>query len=292
MCIQVKARYRYPSERSEILIVPSFHENHIPYNSHRELASKLEKIGEKEGIIFAKIRDIYPTYEFEDLAKHPAAVIIPYQVSFMSFFELYKMAIPLFVPTPELLTEWHFRSNILYERTWNGVHGHGPRAKSSIPRHTCADKLNVLVEDPNNEVDKESVKKWIRYADFYEMPFITQFNSFNELVYMLKNSIDDQNAAIKRSFSIDFKQISENMTRYSKLEYKRVLEEWGSIIKGTVEKRRCREMKYKIDSVVEKKEDKWDIDYTNIALKRHYDIVLNNSCLGSLGTDVSDKKGC
>ena len=73
------------------------------------------------------------------------------------------------------------------------------------------------------------------------------------------------------------------MTQYSKLEYKRVLEEWGSIIKGTVEKRRCREMKYKIDSVVEKKEDKWDIDYTNIALKRHYDIVLNNSCFGSLG---------
>lgn len=36
------------------------------------------------------------------------------QISFMSLFEFYRMGVPLFVPSPLLLTEWHMR----YERSY------------------------------------------------------------------------------------------------------------------------------------------------------------------------------
>jgi hypothetical protein len=33
----------------------------------------------------ARIRDLYPHFEYTDLVKHPAIVLIPYQVSIMSY---------------------------------------------------------------------------------------------------------------------------------------------------------------------------------------------------------------
>jgi hypothetical protein len=83
-----------------------------------------------KGIQFAKIRDLYSHFEYSDLVAHPAIVLIPYQVrkgpslcklqvaghqgvtwqvSIMSIFEYYRMAIPLFVPSPSLLAKWQLK---------------------------------------------------------------------------------------------------------------------------------------------------------------------------------------
>ena len=43
-------------------------------------------------------------YQYGDLARHPGIVVVPYTKSTMSFFELYRMNIPLFFPSIELLT--------------------------------------------------------------------------------------------------------------------------------------------------------------------------------------------
>ena len=264
------------------MIVPSFKKDHAPYDPHRELASQLQEMGAREGINFAKIRDIYPTYEYEDLAKHPAAVIIPYQVSFMLFFELYRMAIPLFVPSPELLIKWHFNDNILCERTWNGINGRLPKGKSDIPRHVMADELDVLVEDPNNELDRDSILKWIRYSDFYEMPYVTQFNSFDELVRILKNSIGGERLVNEGTLSVDFRKISGKMLEYINVESDRVSREWDLIIKEIKESRKYSNLKQKLregTEIIEKETDSGDI---NDALRKHYGISLNmDSCWGS-----------
>jgi len=58
-------------------------------------------------LTFAHIRDLYPHFQYSDLASHPAIAVLPYQVSFMSLFEFYRMEIPLFVPSLDLLTDWH-----------------------------------------------------------------------------------------------------------------------------------------------------------------------------------------
>jgi len=52
------------------------------------------------------LRQTYPRYNYTDLTAHPGIVYIPYQVSVMSVFEQYRMNIPLFFPSLELLTTW------------------------------------------------------------------------------------------------------------------------------------------------------------------------------------------
>ena len=63
------------------------------------------------------IRDIYPTYEFTDLAGHRGIVLIPYQVSLMSFFEYYRMGIPIIAPSARLLSVWQVNYTVMNERT-------------------------------------------------------------------------------------------------------------------------------------------------------------------------------
>jgi len=64
-------------------------------------------------LTFAHIRDLYPHFQYSDLASHPAIVVLPYQVSFMSLFEFYRMEIPLFVPSLDLLTDWHMTYKVM-----------------------------------------------------------------------------------------------------------------------------------------------------------------------------------
>jgi len=54
------------------------------------------------------LRSKYPHYRYSDLAAHAGIVYIPYQVSVMSLFEQYRMNIPLFFPSLELLTAWQY----------------------------------------------------------------------------------------------------------------------------------------------------------------------------------------
>ena len=55
---------------------------------------------------FKRMHELYPTYRWQEILSHPAMVLIPYQVSTMSFFELYRMNMPLFVPSLRLLCAW------------------------------------------------------------------------------------------------------------------------------------------------------------------------------------------
>ena len=61
------------------------------------------------------------------LATHPAIVVVPYTKSVMSFFELYRMNIPLFAPSLELLVQW--------ERDHSVRRRHVARPAGSAPCH-------------------------------------------------------------------------------------------------------------------------------------------------------------
>ena len=52
------------------------------------------------------------------MLRHPAVVIVPYQVSTISFFEFYRRNVPLFVPSLRLLTQWVLRHNLMWERVY------------------------------------------------------------------------------------------------------------------------------------------------------------------------------
>ena len=54
-------------------------------------------------------------YQFSDLARHPGVVVVPYTKSVMSFFELYRMNVPLFYPSVALLTKWELGAAVMSE---------------------------------------------------------------------------------------------------------------------------------------------------------------------------------
>ena len=104
---------------------------------------------------FKRIRELYQKFEYSDLALHPAIVILPYQVSYMSFFEYYRMCIPMFVPSVTLLVDWHLKYHILNERTWNSVFNKPKNQGSAIGKHVKSH--SKLKTDPNDEINRNSL---------------------------------------------------------------------------------------------------------------------------------------
>jgi len=123
---------------------------------------------------FVSIRQLYSHFEYDDLAAHPAIVLIPYQVSVMSIFEYYRMGIPLFAPSPDLMTKWQQKYKVMSEITWNCVYGRC-QDKSQIPGHPKSPHGD---KDPN---DLNNFRYWIQFADFYQWPHIVLFDDWEDL---------------------------------------------------------------------------------------------------------------
>ena len=160
------------------------------------------------------IRRLYPKFEYSDLARHRAVVVLPYQLSFMSLFEYYRMQLPLLVPTPQLLADWHLHLGVLSERTWDRVFQR-PAARSALPRHpnsTCA-----MQTDPNNDFSAAAVLEWVRLADFYQWPHVLQFGSWQQLFDLLGD------AAL-------LAETSRRMGQFNALERDRITRNWVQIL--------------------------------------------------------------
>jgi len=100
------------------------------------------------------------------------------------------------------------------ERTWDGVSGRRP-SKSSISAH----QSQANVPDPNNEQDKESIRYWIKFADFYEMPHITYYDSVGDLVDKLS-----------KVTSLQLRRISDKMKEYNVVAREQLLGKWRTIL--------------------------------------------------------------
>jgi len=81
-----------------------------------------------------RLRKIYPRYKYTDLTAHSGIVYIPYQVSVMSMFEQYRMNIPLFFPSLELLTIWQHKHMV---------------CTTLCPRKTCCVLLAITLSNLN-----------------------------------------------------------------------------------------------------------------------------------------------
>jgi len=100
------------------------------------------------------------------------------------------------------------------ERTWDGVHGGRPK-KSTIRAH----ESQASVPDPNNERDKNAIRYWIKFADFYQMPHITYFDSLNDLVDKLS-----------RMTPALLQQISAGMKKYNDMKLEELIGKWSKIL--------------------------------------------------------------
>jgi hypothetical protein len=163
-------------------------------------------------IIIKSLRELYQFYSYSDIARHPAIIYLPYQVSTMSMFEQYTMNIPMFFPSIDLLTKWHLKYDVVFERTWDkALTGFGKNHSTILPYDR-----NTTVPDPNNEYDYSSVYYWLKYADFYQWPHIIYFNSIDDLALKLLNT--------------NLTYISEQMAEYNLRKRLELLTQWKIIL--------------------------------------------------------------
>ncbi|CAF1490708.1 unnamed protein product, partial [Rotaria sordida] len=207
LCLYTKTSYNR-SNRKPYLIAP-IHSRCFGSIFMSMLSESSKRL--KIPIYVAHLRDYYKIdYEYYEIAQHPAIIYIPYQVSIMSLFEQYRMNIPLFFPTLDLLTEWHFIYRVVSERTWHGTFG-------NFTNHsTINGVLNKNIPDPNNEFDLSAIKYWLNFSDFYQWPYINYFNSTDQLISKLKTTNLDQ--------------ISQLMKIYNANLKKRLFKKWKNIL--------------------------------------------------------------
>ena len=155
-------------------------------------------------------------YTYESLAKYRAAINVPYQVSVMTIFELYRMNVPMFFPSTELLATWQVNYYIMRDRSFDGsLFGRRPKA-SIIPPHPSQKRI----PDPKNEYDYNSTVYWMHFCDFYQVfPHGIIYESIPHLVYLLE-SIDDGKLW----------EISRKMQRYNVEFKKALLNKWRDIL--------------------------------------------------------------
>jgi len=93
----------YAPYRSGFLLAPVHHSGfeRIFLSEYKRACENVSCSGK-----LMRLREIYRRYKYSDLTAHAGIVSIPYQVSVMSMFEQYRMNIPLFYPSLELLITW------------------------------------------------------------------------------------------------------------------------------------------------------------------------------------------
>ncbi len=155
------------------------------------------------------LREMYPQYLFSDLAAHPGIIYVPYQVSMVSFTEQYRMNIPMFLPSLTLLAQWHLQYQVVRQRTWNLYRSHLGN-QSTIPG------LRPDLPDPNNDLDEESVRFWLQFADYYQWPHITYYESVEDLVDKL--------------LTVNLKDISAKMIQYNAKTRVAIKQAWSQVL--------------------------------------------------------------
>lgn len=153
------------------------------------------------GLNVQTVAAAYPDgHSWEKLCECRAMVVIPYAVSSGSFFEYLSMGIPLFFPTIRLLTEWHCSNYLLVERK--------PSLKPMRASRMAA--AVSTMPDPQNDFDRDAVRFWLQYSDWYHWDGVRLFDSIDELGEMLSHFNNFQHS---RKQKIQSHRDLENATR-------------------------------------------------------------------------------
>ena len=160
-------------------------------------------------LVMFPMREMYPQYLYSDLASHRGIIYIPYQVSMISLTEQYRMNIPLFFPTLDLLTKWHIKYQVVRQRTWKGY-----MMKQSFKSAILG--LYPKVPDPNNDMDEDAVRYWLKFADFYQWPHIIYFDSVDDLV--------------EKMMTVDLNEISRRMAVFNNKTRLSIKDSWSQVL--------------------------------------------------------------
>jgi len=215
----------YRPSRVEILLTPyrsnlEYRRQDIPPNKWPKLRSEMNisaplnhpifddlfRSTKASGIRLMTISAAFPNgyKQIADLREFPILLFIPYQASVMSFFELYRLNIPMLVPSEKLLITWMRDHRILFERVYGD------------PVKQRAEKYSDL-PSPNSFLLADAAK-WIPFYDIY------QRNTFPHLLYF-----DSWDHALQIAKDVDLNSVSGAMRNHNMNEFYRISGLWRRI---------------------------------------------------------------
>lgn len=151
--------------------------------------------------------------------KYKAVVWMPYQSSLMSFFELYRLNIPMFAPTKDLLKSWHWEVDMMSDRVYGVPDAMTDLTEPYVRKHggMNATDVNERVPNPNWQHEERGLNYWFSYSDLYMFDHITYFSNFTELLHQMD--------------TVDLAQVSRNMAEYNSLQRQSIMLKWDDIFR-------------------------------------------------------------
>lgn len=166
----------------------------------------LQRVAVKLGIATRK-----RGYSWRDIAAFRSAVVVPYNASIMSIFEMYASGIPMLFPSLKYAVELYGesrRKGIFSELSYNQVRG--------LPSGSV---LPCDSMDPNNYDDVATMEYWIEKSDFYDsenMKHLTYFDSFDEIDSLLR--------------TVDFEEVHRNMIEHHRVRSANAYAAWKTVL--------------------------------------------------------------
>ena len=194
-----------------ILVGPSSHLGPAGEAKLEELNSFSKTVSSR--FVFKKIKEDYAKYTLNQLASHQAIILFPYAVMTYSIIDFYVSNIPLFVPSIKLLTQW---KNV-NDRSMNAPFYCG--SSFSLNLQPAPSNQSQHPFSPNDDSD-EAYKYWLEFADYFDWPFVTVFESWQDLIDKLNQ--------------VNLYEISQNMKKFNLVKETDLLDNWCRLSKGLI----------------------------------------------------------
>ncbi len=203
-CFHVEAAVRSPKS-NVILVGPGA----SPKGTVDRLNAKARNSTGK-AMQFANIKEVYPHYDLEDLANHPAVVIFPYSAFSMRMLELYELNVPFFVPNPDLLLEY----KTMYDRALFPVYCTEKQC-ARMNEGQVWPNLSGGVPSPNS-YENTAQKYWFQFCFFYRTKNAIIWDSEEDLLEKLANT--------------DLEQVRREMYKENQERREAALRQWRSAV--------------------------------------------------------------
>ena len=129
---------------------------------------------------FITIKEKYGNYKYTNLCSHKAVVIFPYASHSYGIIEFYALNVPLFVPTLDFL----IRIKSMHDYSIFADFYCGKVERKHLPKKHDDSPHLFSPEDTSIK----ALKYWFYYSDFYQLPFITYFDSYEDLINKLNTA--------------------------------------------------------------------------------------------------------
>lgn len=147
----------------------------------------------------------------ENYAAYPGIVWLPYQTSVMTFFEFYRLNIPMFAPSLNLLASWDADFGFMDGRIYGN-----PNRYEDLIRKTTKAAVNNTIPNPNlDHTHPEAAKYWLQFCDFYVFPHITLFDNWTHLMELINE--------------VNLTEIEIAMEQENKKQRVEILQSWDKV---------------------------------------------------------------